>query len=366
MSQRETQPQVESIRLTEIPDNPDVSYNKLIHTFLNYIQNDVTEIKKTVQQLVTDNIELENKLTHTEKRLSLAEGQVTQLQTKVAAQDAMITDLKCRSMRDNLVIKGINEGPQETWEDTKQKVTNFMKNALKMPNVHEDMIDRAHRSGTNNAQGPRQIIAKFRTSTARNSVFQYVKNLKDHKNLSVQEQFPPEVQEQRKRLWPKFKEAKSDPRNKVKWATDKLIINGKAFSAKDDDQQIDPTTDVDSKIKVYHTEHTTVDGNVFVGHSAKVSKESEIPQVLAALLKDRVYAGANHTMYAYRTGRTNNMKESCKDDGEHGGGSALLKQMKDQNTTNTIIIVSRWLGNHLGPRRFDIIKGCAEEANALI
>ena len=138
-------------------------------------------------------------------------------------------------------------------------------------------------------------------------------------------------------------------------------MNGRVLTASDDDQVIDPN-DVNASAPVVHTEHHSINGNVFVGHAAQITKESEIKSVLATLLSDRLYAGASHTMYAYRVGRTNNIKESFKDDREHGSGAALMKFLREGNHSNTIVIVSRWLGEHLGPRRFDVFRNCAQEA----
>ena len=56
------------------------------------------------------------------------------------------------------------------------------------------------------------------------------------------------------------------------------------------------------------------------------------------------------------------MIEGSKDDGEHGAGYNLLKLLRDRNEKNVMVIVTRWFGKtHLGPRRFEIIRDCAEK-----
>ena len=354
-------PQGENINLQDIPENPDDNYSKLLHTFLKFVNTDVSDLKRSVSLLLDENENLKAKLLKTEKRLSLSEGMICQLNAKVASQEKALTDLRCRMMRENIVIRGIAEDRDETWEVTKQKVVDFMKNDLLMPDADEDMIDRAHRTGEKNNKGPRPVVIKFKSSADKDNIFQYVKHLKNKPGLSVQEQLPPEVQETRKRLWSTYKEAKKNKANNVKWSVDKLIINGKVHTANDDAQVIDPKEDNES-VPIVHTEHINKNGNIFIGHAANISKESEIPSVLAALLRDRLYAGASHTMYAYRVGRTNNIKESFRDDREHGSGAALLKFLRDGNHSNTIVIVSRWLGEHLGPYRFEVFKECAQDA----
>ena len=67
-------------------------------------------------------------------------------------------------------------------------------------------------------------------------------------------------------------------------------------------------------------------------------------------------------MYAYRVGRACNIRDSTRDDGEHGSGRAILDILKEKNLRNVIVIVTRYLGEHLGPARFDEFKQCAKDA----
>jgi putative IMPACT (imprinted ancient) family translation regulator len=161
-----------------------------------------------------------------------------------------------------------------------------------------------------------------------------------------------------------YKDAKDSGAN-PKWAVDKLIINGRRISATDDNPQIDPSEDCNSKIEIKHTEHKIVDGSTFIGHVATVKNSTDIPGVLATLLKDRSIAQATHNAYAYRIGRigSNNLKEVVRDDGEHGAGTTILKALQLNNVSNTIVVVSRFYGGkHMGPKRFDCFRDCANEA----
>ena len=340
----------------------------LLKTFIDFMHSDFSDMKKSVTQLIEENLELTKKVEYLEKRLNLSEGLITQLRVKTTAQAEEITDLKCRSMRDNIVIQGIQEDDNETWENTKNKVREFLTNTMKMDGKIL-AIDRAHRIGVK-GQRPRAIVVKFLTSTARESVFGHVKHLKGLNQYSIQEQLPAEVTERRKHLWPQYKAAK-DAGDKPRWSVDKLVVKGRQISALDDHVQFDPAVDLKNEIDVNlaHTGHKLEEGSTFIGHAATVKNASDVPIVLAKLLQDQSIAKATHNAYAYRIGRigSNNLKEGIKDDGEHGAGLKILQQIQERGATNIIVIVSRFYGGkHMGPKRFDCFKDSAQEAIDLI
>jgi regulator of replication initiation timing len=358
------------------------SQEELLKTFIEFVNTEFKDMQKSVTSILEENTGLSNKVSHLEKRLSLQEGLITQLQVKIAAQEEEIIDLKCRSMRDNLVIYGIEENgtreddreaeegtdtKEESWSQTKAKVVAFLKNKMKIPDADQLPIDRAHRMGPKGNK-PRPIVVKFLVSSEKDRVFGYVKNLKGLSQYSVQQQFPAEVNERRKRLWPKYKAAR-DAKENPKWALDKLIINGRRICANDDNIQFDPTEDCKKEVAIVHTEHQTIEGSTFIGHAATIKSNTDIPAVLASLLQDRSIAQATHNAYAYRIGRlgSNNMKEGIKDDGEHGAGMVILKKLQESNVTNTIVVVSRFYGGkHMGARRFDCFKNCTDDVLKLL
>ena len=52
--------------------------------------------------------------------------------------------------------------------------------------------------------------------------------------------------------------------------------------------------------------------------------------------------------------------EHYEDDGEWGAGRMLLKLLRENNVTNSLVCVTRWYGGkHLGRTRFDLIKEAA-------
>ena len=189
-----------------------------------------------------------------------------------------ITDLKCRSMRDNLVFIGIPEtvtsqptmglmeaaggvgsfdsgtamdssqsqdgqgkSQSDPWhpksysqvaagEDCNEKVWEFCRSVLNIHNASNRVfIDRAHRLGPFRSDKPRAMIVKFKDTDSKMLVKNAAKEL-DLKNtpFGVFDQYPPEVQEKRRSLIPKMLEAKAQHKKAV-LVRDKLYINNKLY-----------------------------------------------------------------------------------------------------------------------------------------
>jgi hypothetical protein len=205
-------------------------------------------------------------------------------------------------------------------------------------------------------------VVKFSSSKYKDLIFKNVKFLKGKTQFVVQEQFPPEIYERRKRLWPKYKEAKekskTDRTVKVSWSLDKLFINGVVHSAKDDSRMIEPDGQY-GKSLVKHSPSVTEKNSTFSGHAARLAQGISIENVLADLVSMKDTATADHMIYAYKYGTSS----GCCDDGEHGAGTRLLKILNDKKVRNGIVVVTRWFGgDHLGPRRFELIQNCAADA----
>ncbi|XP_062609263.1 protein unc-13 homolog C-like [Saccostrea cucullata] len=99
----------------------------------------------------------------------------------------------------------------------------------KSQNKLEDdiLIERAHRIGRRNNVKPRPIVAKFNRFPQRELIRKNAFKLKGT-HLSIGEQFPKEIQERRKGLYPIYKKAKEDEK-KASLVKDKLYIDGELY-----------------------------------------------------------------------------------------------------------------------------------------
>ncbi|CAC5423897.1 unnamed protein product [Mytilus coruscus] len=143
-------------------------------------------------------------------------------------------DLQTRTMRENLVFTGIPLSDSFETEDTEALISRFMANEMKMDPPME--FHRAHRFGKDsvvkNRDGTtlfktRPIVCRFKNFKDREAVRSAASELKGTR-FGVNEQYPKEINDRRKSLWPFFKEAKKQKR-KANFKKDKLFIDGVEF-----------------------------------------------------------------------------------------------------------------------------------------
>ena len=136
-----------------------------------------------------------------------------------------VIDLKCRSMRDNLVFYRIQE---ETGEQCEEKILSFMENELKIDNAKSEIkLHRVHRIGEAKRGYTRPIVAKFAYYPDREKVRKSARNLKNT-IYALSEQFPKEIIERRKALIPVMKEARKNGKL-ANLVVDKLYIDNQLY-----------------------------------------------------------------------------------------------------------------------------------------
>ena len=108
-----------------------------------------------------------------------------------------ITDLKCRSMKNNLIFTGL--GGEHPDENTEEKLRGFIYHELRIHchipfgNVH------VHRFGRSAGDRPRPIVARFLYHRDLLEVKNSASRLKGTQ-YGISEQFPAEIEERRKPL----------------------------------------------------------------------------------------------------------------------------------------------------------------------
>lgn len=145
-------------------------------------------------------------------------------------------DLQTRSMRENLIFTGIPLEQKDEESDLTEKVLEtFMKKELKLDTIPK--YHRAHRFGREfsetNRDGSvkfstRPIVCRFENFKQREIVRKAAINLKGTP-FGVSEQFPKEINDRRKALWPFFQEARRQ-KKKAHFKKDKLFIDGNEFT----------------------------------------------------------------------------------------------------------------------------------------
>lgn len=176
------------------------------------------------------------------------------LRAKTASLTDDVIDLKCRSMRDNLLFFGVSESQTPTqdglvppvdldsvnstrsatmpaFEDCAERVFDFCATTLKIEDPKSKiLIDRAHRIGRFINGKTRPIVVKFKDSSSKHLIQSALKSV-DLRNTSfnVKEQYPQEVKDRRKELIPVMIKARSENKKAV-LVRDKLYINNRLYT----------------------------------------------------------------------------------------------------------------------------------------
>lgn len=167
---------------------------------------EVLAAKKSVSEITNVN---ENIL----KELSLVKSEFENLNERHL-------DLQTRSMRGNLIFEGIIETQEENTEDVLKE---FLKSEINI--TEEPQFQRVHRIGRNVQERHRPIMAKFVLFKEREKVRKAAPSIPDGKPFGIDEQFPKEINDRRKLLYPHYKQAKRFGKIAVMIA-DKLFVNG--------------------------------------------------------------------------------------------------------------------------------------------
>ncbi len=129
-----------------------------------------------------------------------------------------------QSRRNNLRFDGIEETPQETWEQSESHVKRELAVKLKLSTeqISAINIERAHRVNALNNNNKRAIVVRFSSFKDREAILKAAR-LEKAPGLYVNEDFSARVVEKRRQLLPEMYSARDD--GKIAYLSyDKLII----------------------------------------------------------------------------------------------------------------------------------------------
>ena len=230
-----------------------------------YCQNNsesFDDYAKTTDQKQEQITSLKQENVHLNHQLAEVKSNYTQLKKD-------FLELQTRSMQENLLFFGIPGFDEQSRSDAPTGVNNatskpepenveenlrrFMTNELNLESpeyVANLKFDRVHRLGSRriNRQNPRPIIAKFERYSDREKVRKAGIDLNSNpiSKYKVREQFPKEIEDRRKLLYPVMYRLKANPDNPVNLVRDKLYVNGQLYIPENDpDYRIPAPTEND-------------------------------------------------------------------------------------------------------------------------
>ena len=144
------------------PDTAEaIEYTGSLDTRLLALENshdntgaDIYQIKRTLKQVVEHN--------------KVITGRLIRAETTIERQRLEITDLRMRSMRDNVIIRTRGQDYKETInENTASVFQRFVATEMNVPNADKLCITRAHRMMQSRGQNNKMMIAKLVSTTTK-------------------------------------------------------------------------------------------------------------------------------------------------------------------------------------------------------
>lgn len=204
---------------------------------INNFQTEIKEMRTYVYDSINSNKEslsiVSEKVESLEFDLETTKTKINSLSDERVKMEDNLLYIQSQSMRNNLIFTNITESINEKPEESERLLRNFLveKCQIAQSIVNEIKFERVHRMGQARPGGPRDIVAKFSLFKDREEVRRSRFKLKQTGHF-INEQYPKEIGDRRRRLVPKMKAAIRD--GKRAWITyDKLYINGRLV--RDDD-----------------------------------------------------------------------------------------------------------------------------------
>ncbi|XP_061188667.1 protein IMPACT homolog [Saccostrea echinata] len=265
--------------------------------------------------------------------------------------------------RNNIIVSGVDEKAPEIKnpENLAKIISNVFTAEMEIPaeTVDNLQIYKLFRMGEYDKQRkyPRPICVQFANKSHKDIVMRHIKILKDKQSpIRVSQHQPEEIREKRKHLYDVQKQYAD--RNietvlkgqKLIFTQSKSVYRDKIGSRPMADEII---SGEEVKIAISTRKTTEDNGNRFVAHSTPVDSYKQVRRSLVEVMRTENTASASHNIYAFRFSTSDGTAhEGSEDDGEHGAGRMLLKALADNDINNALVVVSRWCGSKIGPRRF--------------
>lgn len=194
-----------------------------ISSGINELKQKVCTLEKQMQEISA----IKDRLAVAENTISGVQRDVRYSQDQICTIESSIDDLNNRMRRNNLLVRGIPEKPNETWEETANCLRGFIQEHL---GIEPGEIERAHRVGRRQGVTARPIVVRFLDFRCKQNVLNNANKLKHSPSLkvSISEDFSPRVCHHRSKLW-EFSAQFRNQNIKVKLVYDKLYVEGKQY-----------------------------------------------------------------------------------------------------------------------------------------
>ena len=321
---------------------------------VNTIENHLTIIDDLLDNDGTQLAIIKDKIERLELSNKTLTGRLIRAESVIQRQQSELTDLKMRSMRDNIIIKTSGSKYKEIRdEDTSNTVRNFLKDELHIPGTDRIAINSSHRMGQAGAGYNKMLIARLPRRCDHAKIFDNAKALKGTE-YSITKQVPVEVDERRQFAWSAFKQAKSDKRP-ARFDGGTLVVGGEPVF------KFNPITlPASSKTLLGARSPVLPRGTSEVCHEGEHRFQAwalparcadDVREGLDQLLQISELSGATYVPYAFRFDNEQGHTENFYSDGDMKSGLMMVKILRDLSAKNVAVFVAHQSQEKSLPRR---------------
>lgn len=190
--------------------------------------SDMERVEKMFLQIDANMKSMTLKLDSVMLEMKELKGENKRLKEKVDEQGERIDSLEREVRKKNLVIRGIKDKEGEKDSETEEKISAIIQKIGVNFDTKED-LDEVRRIGKYNPQKIRPVLIKLSRESTRGKILRNTKALKGS-DIWIDEDYPKQVQEERRRLIPHMKEAR-ERGYRARLRYNKLIVNGVIYRA---------------------------------------------------------------------------------------------------------------------------------------
>jgi ribA/ribD-fused uncharacterized protein len=218
-------------------DAPSREWYKFMSGQIIKANQSIEELKETVEfatkqaeKAIAMSTTLSAKLSTIELNLDNCRCENLKLRKELIETNEKLIRQECYQRRDNLIFDGIAESKNETDFDCYTKIVHELRKIDAINSYADSMkISRCHRLGPFLPGRTRGIICHIHWYGDRSLILDHRMELNG--SVTVREDFPPEIEQRRKLLYPILKVARVKYPGKCKLAVDKLVIEGRTYTA---------------------------------------------------------------------------------------------------------------------------------------
>ena len=270
-------------------------------------------------------------------------GRLLRAEAVISRQQTEITDLRTRSMRDNIIIKTSGAKYKEIREEnTNGTIKKFLNDELHIADTDTIRINSSHRMGQASGGYNRMLIARLPKREDHKKIFDNASSLKGT-NYSISKQIPAEVDERRQFAWADFKQAKAE-KKPVRFDGATLVINGDPITKYEPDNL--PTSGntllgLSKSTLPRGASEVTIEGDhQFQAWAVPARCISDVREGLDQLLQLPELSGATYMPYAYRFDDGRGSYENFHSDGDINSGLSMVRILRELSAKNIAVAVA--------------------------